>query len=91
MVVSNNIITGSGSYQPGLKTQNNLGPTVGLSVTGNTITNNAGVAVWLFCNGATCASGSTVSGNTVSGNLDIGNFCDQQILEDNLGSNSITC
>ncbi|KAA6429796.1 MAG: hypothetical protein FRX49_00228 [Trebouxia sp. A1-2] len=66
--VSGNVIQNSMDGVPGLKTQNNLGPTFGLSISGNTFTDNAGAAIWLFCNSGKCTVGSTVSGNTFSGN-----------------------
>ena len=75
---------------PGLKTQNNLGPMFGLSISGNTFTNNAGIAIWLFCNSGKCTIGSTISGNTFSGNGMTGNQCNGMVQEDNL-DNTISC
>ena len=73
---------------PGIETKNNLGPSIGLSITGNTITGSAGVAIWLLCNNG-CTYGSTISGNTLSGNAGTGNFCNGMIQEDDLGGNNI--
>ena len=75
---------------PGLKTQNNLGPSSGLSITGNTFTNNAGIVIWLYCNSGMCTSGSTVSGNLLSGNGVTGDQCNGMVQEDNTG-NVIDC
>ncbi len=65
---------------PGIETKNNLGPSIGLSITGNTITGSAGVAIWLLCNNG-CTYGSTISGNTLSGNAGTGNFCNGMIQD----------
>ncbi len=88
--VSGNIIQNSMDGVPGLKTQNNLGPSFGLSIEGNTFTDNASVAIWLYCNIGECTSGSTVSGNTFSGNAMTGNQCNGMVQDDNL-DNTITC
>ncbi len=74
---------------PGLKTQNNLGATSSLSITGNTFSGNTGVAIWFFCNSGKCTTGSTVSGNRLSGNALIGNLCGRQVQVDNLASNNV--
>ncbi|KAL0056079.1 hypothetical protein WJX82_007560 [Trebouxia sp. C0006] len=44
VVISHNQISSSMDGMPGIETKNNLGPSIGLSITGNTITGN-------FCNG----------------------------------------
>ena len=74
----------------GLKTQNNLGPSRALSIFGNKFTDNAGVAVWLFCNAGQCTTGSTVTGNTFMGNAASGNKCNGMVQDDSLG-NIIAC
>ena len=88
VVVSDNQILSSMDGMPGIETKNNLGPSIGLSITGNTITGSAGVAIWLLCNNG-CTYGSTISGNTLSGNAGTGNFCSGMIQEDDLGGNNI--
>ena len=89
--MSNNIIQNSGDGVPGIMTQNNLGPSEALSFSGNTISNNAGVGIWLYCNGGQCTSGSTISGNTFTGNAATGNECSGLVQDDNLGANVIDC
>lgn len=88
--VTGNTIQNSMSGTPGLKTQNNLGPSIGLSIEDNTFTDNAGVAIWLYCNDNECTSGTTVSGNTFSGNAITGNQCNGMVQDDDL-NNIITC
>jgi len=83
-----NQISSSMDGMPGIETKNNLGPSIGLSITGNTITGSAGVAIWLLCDNG-CTYGSTISGNTLSGNAGTGNFCNGMIQEDDLGGNNI--
>jgi len=78
------------SGTPGLRTQNNLGPSIGLSIEDNTFTDNAGVAIWLYCNDKGCTSGTTVSGNTFSGNAMTGNQCNGMVQDDDM-NNIITC
>ena len=78
------------SRLPGIKTQNNLAASDGLSITGNTFIDNGGVAIWLFCNNGQCSTGSTVSGNTFSGNAVTGNQCNGMVQEDNM-NNVIIC
>ncbi len=85
VVVSNNQILSSMDGMPGIETKNNLGASIGLSITINTIT---GIAIWLLCNNG-CTYGSTISGNTLSGNAGTGNFCNGMIQEDDLGGNNI--
>ena len=88
--VTGNTIQNSMSGTPGLKTQNNLGPSIGLSIEDNTFTDNAGVAIWLYCNDNECTSGTTVSGNTFSGNAMTGNQCNGMVQDDDL-NNIIIC
>lgn len=91
VVVSGNRVQNTRSGLPGLKTQNNLGATLGLTVRNNQFTSNSGVGVWLFCNGGKCSIGAQVSGNTFSGNAATGNACNRQVQVDNPGLNIVRC
>ena len=92
VVVSGNVVQDTAMGLPGIRTQNNLGPTNGLQVIGNSFLNNGGVAIQLYCNNG-CAVDATVEGNTYSGNADTGNRCNGQVEDDANGStgNTIIC
>ena len=90
VAVSGNTIQATSRGLPGLKTQNNLGPCEGLSVVGNTFSDNGGVAVWLFCNDG-CTSGAVIGPNTLTGNAATGNECGGQVQVDNPGANVVLC
>lgn len=92
VIVSGNTVQNTQLSLPGIRTQNNLGPTNGLVVAGNQFLNNNGVGVQLFCNNG-CAFGAMIVGNTFSGNAATGNRCNGQVQDDANGStgNNVIC
>ena len=92
VVVSQNTVQDTMNGLPGIRTQNNLGPTNGLLVCGNTFSNNDGVGVQLYCNNG-CAVGATIVNNIFSGNAAYGNRCNGQVQDDANGStgNNVIC
>lgn len=66
--ITGNTVSNSTHGCGGVKVNNALGSTIGLSVTGNTIYNNNGWGVALVTNGSATTTYSTVSGNTLNNN-----------------------
>jgi hypothetical protein len=71
-IISNNVVTGTGSSLSGITFQNNLGPSNLNVVSGNVFDSNAGYALWLKTNtGGSCLS-NVVSGNVFRNNNTLG-------------------
>jgi hypothetical protein len=66
--ITGNIINSTGNSLPGIKTQNNVGSSNFLTLTGNTLTNNSGGGIWLSTNGAYTSNNNVVSSNTFQNN-----------------------
>jgi hypothetical protein len=87
--VTGNIINGTGSNLPAIKTQNNVGSSNFLTLTGNTLTNNSGGGIWLSTNGAYTSNNNVVSSNTFQNNTSFDIKIDLNSAQNTVSSNGV--
>jgi hypothetical protein len=87
-VISNNVITGTGSGLSGITFQNNLGGSNLNTISGNVLDSNAGYGIDLKTGTGGSCSNTTITGNILRdnntlGSLKIGSGCQSNVLRGN--------